>query len=194
MQELGRIVRLQVQRFPLKTGEKPHRVYSPAGILAVERLLVGPDGAFGLARDGSWVVDVHHRLHPTTRNEDGGHGVSLGFTAHYGLMQTHFGARVELGCAGENILVETTDRVGSEDLGDEVALRTAGGEEIARLQVLQVAHPCRPFTGWAFGGLVETDDLREGLQFLDDGMRGYYCRGVGSGVVSVGDRVVLLER
>lgn len=194
MQELGRIVRLQVQRFPLKTGEKPHRVYSPAGILAVERLLVGPDGAFGLAPDGSWVVDVHHRLHPTTRNEDGGHGVSLGFTAHYRLMHAHFGARVELGCAGENILVETTDRVGSEELGGAVALRTAGGAEIARLQVLQVAHPCRPFTGWAFGGLVETDDLRGGLQFLDDGMRGYYCRGVGSGIVSVGDRVVLVER
>src|SRR2546425_6533822 len=36
-----------------------------------------------------------------------------------------------------------------------------------------VAHPCRPFSGWALGGMVEPEVLKETLQFLDDGMRGF---------------------
>ena len=59
-------------------------------------------------------------------------------------------------------------------------------------EVLQVAHPCRPFTGWALGGTVEADVLKEQLQFLDGGTRGYYCRGVKSGIVALGDLVVVL--
>src|SRR2546429_4524431 len=78
MRDLGRIVRLQIQRASLKTGEKPTRVYDPTPLLAVDRLALGPDGALGEGSDGSWLVDVHHRAHPRTKNEDGAHGVSLG--------------------------------------------------------------------------------------------------------------------
>src|SRR2546422_4446384 len=81
MRDLGRIVRLQIQRASLKTGEKPTRVYDPTPLLAVDRLALGPDGALGEGSDGSWLVDVHHRAHPRTKNEDGAHGVSLGFTS-----------------------------------------------------------------------------------------------------------------
>ena len=58
--------------------------------------------------------------------------------------------------------------------------------------MLQVAHPCRPFTGWALGGRVEADVLKSHLQFLDEGMRGFYAVGEGEGIVSVGDRLVVL--
>src|SRR5438132_10568239 len=85
MRELGRVVRLQIQRSSLKTGEKPHRVYDTVPILTVERLTVSPDGALGEADHGAWIVDVHHRMHPSTKNPDGEHGISLGFTAHYDL-------------------------------------------------------------------------------------------------------------
>src|SRR5881409_1168921 len=94
MRDLGRIVRLQIQRASLKTGEKPTRVYDPAPLLAVDRLALGPDGALGAGSDGSWVVDVHHRTHPNTKNEDGAHGVSIGFTTHYALMRERFGDRL----------------------------------------------------------------------------------------------------
>ena len=190
MRELGRIVRLQVQRSSLKTGEKPTRVYDPARLLTVRHLAIGPDGVLGQATDGAWVVDVHHRAHPQTKNEDGAHGVSLGFTSHYAAMRDRFGDRVTLGCAGENIVVETERRVTFEDLEHGVALLGEGGQELARLEVLQVAHPCRPFSGWALGGMVESDVLKETLQFLDGGMRGFYCHGVASGIVAVGDRVI----
>ncbi len=192
MRELGRIVRLQIQRSSLKTGEKPRRSYDPAPLLAVDRVAVGPEGVLGESADGAWLVDVHHRAHPRTKNEDGVHGVSLGFTSHYALMHERFGERITLGCAGENIIVETTGRITVEDLDPGVALLAPDGRELVRLDVLQVAHPCRPFTGWALGGTVEADVLKEQLQFLDGGTRGYYCRGVGSGIVALGDLVVVL--
>ncbi|HZI22466.1 MAG TPA: hypothetical protein VFD76_08100 [Gemmatimonadales bacterium] len=192
MRELGRIVRLQIQRSTLKTGEKPQRRYDPAPICPVDHLAVGPDGVLGQGPDGAWLVDVHHRAHPATKNPDGEHGVSLGFSSHYGLMRERFGDRITLGCAGENIIVETPRRIALEDLERGVVLLGADDGELARLEVLQVAHPCRPFTGWALGGRVEADILKEQLQFLDGGTRGYYCRGVGSGIVSIGDRVGLL--
>ena len=193
MRELGRIVRLQIQRSSLKTGEKPRRSYDPAPLLAVDRVALGPDGVLGEEpQGGAWLVDVHHRAHPETKNADGVHGVSLGFTSHYALMRERFGERITLGCAGENIIVETSGRIAVEDLDSGLALLAPDGREIARLEVLQVAHPCRPFTGWALGGTVEADVLKEQLQFLDGGTRGYYCRGVGTGIVSVGDRVVVL--
>src|SRR6266480_3949797 len=173
MRDLGRIVRLQIQRASLKTGEKPTRVYDTMPLLAVDRLALGPDGALGEGSDGSWLVDVHHRAHPRTKNEDGAHGVSLGF-------------------AGENIIVETEHRIAFEDLARGVVLLAPDGREIARLEVLQVAEPCRPFTGWALGGVVEARVLKESLQFLEGGTRGYYCVGVGSGIVSVGDRVAVV--
>jgi MOSC domain-containing protein len=192
MRELGRIVRLQIQRASLKTGDKPARVYSLAPLLAVARLAVGPDGVLGEAPDGSWVVDVHHRAHPLTKNEDGAHGISLGFTAHYRLIRERFGERISAGCAGENILVETGGRVALGELAGGAACCAPDGRELVRLEVLQVAHPCRPFSGWALGGRVESEVLKDTLQFLDDGLRGFYCHGVGSGIVSVGDRVVLV--
>src|SRR5437588_713120 len=102
MRELGRIVRLQIQRSSLKTGEKPRRSYDPAPLLAVDRVAVGPEGVLG------------------------------------------------------------------------------------------VAHPGRRSPGWALGGTVEADVLKEQLQFLDGGTRGYYCRGVGAGVVALGELVVVL--
>jgi hypothetical protein len=192
MRELGRIIRLQIQRHSLKTGEKPTRVYDPAPLLSVERLAVGPDGALGHAPDGSWVVDVHHRAHPRTKNEDGAHGLSVGFSSHYDVMRDRFGTRITPGCAGENILVQSEGRFTFEDLSGGLVLLTTSGQELARLEVLQVAHPCRPFSGWALGTMVESDVLKETLQFLDGGTRGFYCTGVGSGIVSVGDRLAAL--
>jgi hypothetical protein len=187
MRPLGSLVRLQIQRATLKTGAKPDRVYDPAPLLAVDRLAVGPDGVLGAAPDGSWLVDVHHRAHPATKNEDGLHGVSVGFTAHYALMREQFGDRLTLGCAGENLIVDTDHPLRLEDLAQGLAIVAPDGSERVRLRVLKAAQPCRPFTGWALGRVVESQVLKESLQFLDEGMRGFYCVGEGVGVVQVGD-------
>ena len=187
MHPLGSLVRLQIQRATLKTGEKPNRTYDPAPIMPVDRLAVGPDGVLGAGRDGSWVVDVHHRAHPATKNEDGLYGISVGFTAHYRAMHARFGDRLTLGCAGENLIAQTETPLRFEDLSGGLAIVAPDGAERVRLRVLEVARPCRPFTGWALGQPVESDVLKESLQFLDGGMRGFYCVGEATGIVEMGD-------
>jgi len=194
MRTIGTVARLQIQRGSLKKGEKPARLYDPAPLLSVPALNVTPDGALGGSPDGTWVVDVHHRAHPFTKNEDGLHGISLGFTSHYQAMRQHFGDRVEVGCAGENIIATSDRRFTYEELaaGGGVAILAPDGQERVRLRVLQVAHPCRPFTGWALGKMVEPEELKKHLQFLDGGMRGFYCVGEGTGTVSLGDQIAIL--
>jgi hypothetical protein len=180
-----------VQRTTLKTGVKPDRRYDPAPLLAVPRLSLSPDGVLGAA-DGAWVVDVHHRAHPHTKSDNGLNGVSVGFTGHYAAMRQRFGERLTLGCAGENLIAETPSLLRYEDVAQGFAIVGPDGAERARLRVLQVAHPCRPFTGWALGGTVESSVLKEHLQFLEDGMRGYYCVAEGAGLVEVGDLLFAL--
>ncbi len=192
MRPLGSLVRLQIQRATLKTGEKPDRVYDPTPLLAVDRLAVGPDGVLGAAPDGSWVVDVHHRAHPATKNEDGLHGISVGFTAHYALMREKFGDRLTLGCAGENLIAATDHPLRLEDLAQGLAIVAPDGRQRVRLRVLNAAQPCRPFTGWALGRVVASQVLKESLQFLDEGMRGYYCTAEGTGTVEMGDVLVAI--
>ncbi len=192
MRPLGSIVRLQIQRSSLKTGVSPHRVYDPAPLLAVQRLAVGPDGTLGHDAAQGWIVDVHHRAHPDTKNPDGQHGISLGFTGHYDAMRKRFGSRLEVGCAGENIIVDAPHRFTLDDLAAGVAILSPDGAEVVRLAVSDVAHPCRPFTGWVLGGVVESDVLKGHLQFLEDGMRGFLLAGERTAVVSVGDIVAVL--
>lgn len=192
MHTIGTITLLQIQRSRLKTGEKPHRVYDPAPILRVEQLAVGSEGAFGLATGQGWIVDIHHRAHPDSRNLDGHNGLSIGFTSHYGAMRDRFGSRIELGCAGENIIVETPRSFAIADIETGIAILAPDGSERLRLAVLDVAHPCKPFTGWALDRTVDSNEFKSHLQFLDGGMRGFLLGGDVSGVVSVGDRVAVL--
>jgi hypothetical protein len=192
MRTIGTVTRLQIQRGSLKTGEKPMRTYDPTPLLAVPELHVSADGALGGSPEGMWVVDVHHRSHPATKNEDGLHGISLGFTSHYDAMREHFGDRVVVGCAGENIIASSDRQFRYDDLAAGVAILSPEGKERVRLKVLQVAHPCRPFTGWALDKQVEPEELKRHLQFLDGGIRGFYCVGEGAGTVSLGDQIALL--
>jgi hypothetical protein len=192
MRTIGRITRLQIQRGSLKTGDKPTRRYDPSPLLTVPRLNITPDGALGGGDGGEWIVDVHHRGHPLTKNEDGLHGISLGFTTHYEAMREHFGDRIEVGCAGENIIATADHQLTYDELAGGVAIVAPDGTERVRLRVLEVAHPCRPFTGWALGREVAPEVLKDNLRFLDGGMRGFYCVGEGTAIVAVGDQVAVL--
>ena len=192
MRVIGTLSRLQVQRSSLKIGEKPDRRYDPGAILPVDRAWLAPEGVLGLDGGGAWVVDVHHRNHPQTKNEDGLHGISVGFSTHYGAMRERFGSHITPGCAGENLLADTDRAYAYDDLAGGLAIVGQDGSELVRLKVLQVAHPCRPFTGWALGTRVEPEVLKESLQFLDEGMRGFYCVAEGSGGIAVGDKLAVL--
>lgn len=171
---LGKIVRLQIQRSPLKVGEKPNRVYDPTPILVVGELILTPQGAVAHLPDGATLLDVHHAHHPQTRNSDGVNPLSVGFTAHYAAIRERYGDHVTDGCAGENIVIETEGRVMLDDLAGGVAIQPEGGNSTAWLRVNKVAAPCRPFSGFVTH-VTEAAVVKETLQFLDDGMRGFYC-------------------
>ena len=77
---IGEVVRLQLQREPLKASDR----YQPEYLLSVERAIVGPQGMLGY-HDGCWVVDAHHAAHPRSRG-GGKRALSVGFTGHYAAM------------------------------------------------------------------------------------------------------------
>ncbi len=172
---IGPVVRLQVQQSPLKLGEGPEKRYHTAPIVAVERLILTRDGAVGVLRD-SQILDVHHRSHPAGKNEDGRHGVSLGFTSHYGEMQQRFGDHMTLGCAGENLIVETENRIQPATAARGFALLDPRGRPKGYLKDVVVAHPCRPFARFAHHHKdISAQELKTTLAFLDGGTRGFYC-------------------
>jgi hypothetical protein len=190
---LGNIVRLQVQTGPLKSGEKPNRVYETARLREVERLVLSPNGAVGFTAAGEAFVDVHNTSHPSTRNE-GHNPVSFGLTSHYARMRERFGARMIHGCAGENILVESDRALRMEDLGLRIALQSAGNGELLELMKVVVALPCVEFSRFALQRQDATpEELKPVLQFLDEGTRGFYFIPARDGfTVRVGDALVRL--
>jgi MOSC domain-containing protein len=194
LRSLGRVVRLQIQRSNLKLGEKPNRYYDPAPILPVDELTLTPEGALARLPDGRTLVDIHHAAHPNTRNRDRTNDVSVGFTPHYAAMRQRFGPHLVDGCAGENILVETAAlaRITLADLAGGLVIRPAGRERAVTLGVLGVDPPCVEFSGYAARDTAP-ESIKQALQFLDDGLRGFYCAllNPGSALVTIGDEVLV---
>lgn len=196
---LGRIARLQVQRSGVKLAAKPGaahpQYYDPAALVVVPRLRLTASGAEGLLDRGQTVLDVHHLEHPSSRNARGQNDVSVGFTAHYGLMRDRFGPHLEDGIAGENILVEADRPVELSALAAGLMVETADGTCVL-LQDVLVAEPCVPFTRFCLRlGVTDRDTahVKDCLQFLRKGMRGFYANyaGTSSVVLGLGDRVLL---
>lgn len=175
MTPIGKIVRLQIQRSSLKVGEKPNRVYDPAPLLAVETLTLTPTGAEARLPDGAVLLDVHNARHPDTKNIENENSLSVGFTHHYELIRKQFGEQAPFGCGGENIIVETDRRVELNEVMNGLAIQKADGSRVPLTNVL-VAEPCRPFAGYLLGRFVDGDTLKRSVQFLQNGMRGYYLR------------------
>ncbi len=193
---IGPIVRLQVQRSSLKCGDKPHRWYNPEFIKSVPGLRLDDGGVTGL--DGAEIADVHHRDHPQTKFR-GENGVSVGFTGHYRRMRSRFGNHLTDGIAGENIVVETAREISEEELARGVVIVGANGQIV--LAAVQVAAPCVEFSKFCAGYAVDQRPDRvitETLQFLHEGMRGFYATladGIGTPAeIAVGDTVYLMTQ
>lgn len=189
---IGPIIRLQIQRGALKVGEKGAKRYLTDSIQAADRLWISRDGVSALEPGGE-TLDAHHRAHPLKKNDDGLHGVSVGFTGHYRAMQERFGAHMVLGCAGENIIVEAPRRLAPEEVAAGFLILDASGREKGHLLDVAVAHPCKPFTGFSLRNLaVAPDVFQASLRFLDGGMRGFYCTWTSEpATVDVGDVVAV---
>jgi hypothetical protein len=195
--EIGKIIRLQVQRTGLKVGEKPYRTYDPSPILSADRLRVTAKGSIALLGDDE-VIDVHHVDHSDSKNA-GDNSLSIGFTVNYRSMRDRFGDHMVDGCAGENILIETDRSISLDDLSRGIAFQLGSSDNYLWLDQIRVALPCVEFSRYSAKlphAEKDTALIKETLQFLDNGMRGYYTTPTNSDralIVSVGDRVYLPE-
>jgi len=179
MQLIGHIKQVQVQPSPLKIGHGPAKYYDPAPLRRVNSLHITKKGVLGLAEDDSQLLDIHHADHPNTRQNNGLNSISLGFTSHYQAMRDKFGAHLTDGIAGENILIESATSYALNDLGQRLAIQSAQSGDYYYLTQLMVAAPCVPFSTFAADqyGLMplSNQQIKEALQFLLDGMRGFYA-------------------
>ena len=164
---IGPIVRLQVQRIPIKVKGVG---YLPEEILPVERAAVDAWGMLGWV-DGAWVVDAHHKSHPSRRG-GGRRPLSVGFTGHYALMEDRFGS-APVGVAGENIVIEGR-ALSLGDLGEGLVVENGAGDLIS-LERPRVAAPCVEFTSFMLGldEVARLAEIEEPLGDLHDGRRGF---------------------
>ena len=193
MREIGRVKRLQIQRSSLKMGERPTMRYDPSPLLVADRLWLNSRGVFGLV-SGSYIIDVHHADHPASHHA-GVNPISIGFTRHYREMRARFGDHLFDGCAGENILIESDQPISLEAIGRGIAVHQSDGQIIYLADIL-VAAPCVEFSQYAARtpNLLSPHQMKETLQFLDNGMRGFYATVDGQPApIQAGDRVFLVE-
>lgn len=188
------VVRMQVQRSPLKPGTAPRRRYDPAPLQQVTALEVTQDGAVGIAADGERILDVHHRRHHRTRDPKGRGGISVMGTGDYRVLRERYGPHLVDGIAGESVLVEADPGLAGLALPDSAELQSSG--ETLSLQEFRVANPCVEFTRFCLGLAPDSpvdDELRQALADLGGGARGYRARAAGPGTVRLGDRLLVRE-
>ncbi len=103
------------------------------------------------------------------------------------------------GSAGENIIIEYSDEIWLDDLGDKLAIENHQTGQMLILEQIQVAAPCEEFSHFAAQKQDErlsASDLKEILKFLSDGRRGFLMvlpRGQGEGSVRPGDKVYIVK-
>lgn len=191
MVELGRIVRLQVQRSSLKVGPPGGKRYDPSPLLSVEQMVVDLNGASVDGPEGS-LLDVHHGFHPQSKNRGNINPLSIGFTGHYDHIRDRHGAHLVDGIAGENILVDTPQIV---DLNAGTSGFVIKGDDgrCVMLSAVTVAHPCVEFSRFVMGDpCAPAKQVSDVLRFLDNGMRGFYAVAAdGRHEIRVGDMVCL---
>ncbi len=196
MYEIGRIKSVQVQRSSLKIEGRSERYYDPSPLLVVSRLRLTARGVIGITTDGKQIVDVHHREHPASRNRID-NDISFGFTSHYQAMRDKFGSHLTNGCAGENILIETDQEYMLDELGNGVAIQTSMGQ-LVYLTNIEIAAPCAQFSQFAAQDIFPLSNqcMKETLQFLHNGRRGFYATLVDQQPIEVqaGDSVFAVEQ
>ncbi|MGI9585615.1 MAG: hypothetical protein ACR2N7_08505 [Acidimicrobiia bacterium] len=166
-QPIGEIVRLQVQKIPIKAKQVG---YMPEHILPVDRAAVDAWGMVGWD-DTQWVLDAHHKAHPASR-AGGKRPLSVGFVGHYEGMQGRFG-KAPLGIAGENIIIDGPAAT-LDDLGEGLIVETQSGEAVL-LERPRVAAPCVEFTSFMLGldYVAPLEEIEAPLADLHDGVRGF---------------------
>lgn len=148
MPVIGIVKRLQIQRAPMK--DQGHG-YDLSVLVPARVALVEGAGITALLASGA-VMDVHHASHPANYCRRSARRLSIMTVGDYERIRDRFGDHVADGTAGENILVDTGDRLG---LDGDLTLRTDAGGSVA-LSGASAATPCVSFarSSWAEKALI----------------------------------------
>ncbi len=197
MKYIGTIKQTQIQRDRMKIGEKPNQYYKPDPLLAVDSVRLTPNGVIGLTADGGELLDVHHANHPNTRNVENRNGISIGFTFFYRQMHNRFGEMATLGIAGENIIIDDGGNLDVKDVtpGATLIIESATTGQKNSFTIGTGIPPCRPFTRYLTQNpTLDGDELESHLQFLSNGMRGFYIfleENTALPLIQAGDKVYI---
>jgi hypothetical protein len=192
--ELGRVKLVQVQPSGLIIETPTGEFYDVSRRVEVEKLVITSLGIEATTAEGEHVLDIHHINHPDKKYDDDDL-VSIGFTSHYEAMRERFGEHMQVGTAGENIIVEYDKEVWMDDLGEQIAIENSETGQKTLLDVLSFAAPCDEFSHFAADSQNErlhVAELKATLQFLNNGRRGFLLvlsEGQDSVTVQAGDRV-----
>jgi hypothetical protein len=195
MHIIGIVQIVQIQLSSLKVGEDEDRRYDPSPILQVDHLRLSARGVVGVTEDGTNIIDVHHPAHELSRN-NGDNGISIGFTAHYQAIRQRFGDHLPDGIAGENILIQAEHPFQLGDFQDGIAIESILTGETYFFQVHRPIAPCEEFSRYCAGRKIGGSELKETLQFLHQGRRGFMMtprHPDTQPIVREGDRVFLLK-
>jgi len=172
MQKIGTVQFLQIQRESLKEGEHQNHIYNPAPLLTVEKIQLTPDGIVGHTARDEEIIDVHNVNHHGSKNR-GNNNISIGFLQNYDAMRNRFGDHLSDGIAGENIIVDVEVDLATFTNAKQYFIQHS--DEIIELFEVIPAPPCKPFSTFCLVVPQCRDDIKAALQFLSDGMRGYYA-------------------
>ena len=160
--------------------------------------MINKKGIESTTPNGVHVLDIHHLDHPDKEYDDDDL-ICIGFTSHYDKMRERFGDHMVYGSAGENIIIENSDEVWLDDLGDQIAIENQETGQQLLLGQVQVADPCDEFSHFVAQSQEErlpAQELKGILKFLSDGRRGFLmvlAQGQENGIVRPGDKIFVVK-
>jgi hypothetical protein len=179
VRQLGQVnlVQLQPNGLIIETPDKTPTgyFYDTSRLVQVDRLVITPLGIEATIPGGEHVLDIHHINHPDKAYDDDDL-VCVGFTSHYDAMRAHFGEHMVNGIAGENIIIEYSEEIWPDDLSQQLGIENQDTGEMAILEMVSFAAPCVEFSQFCAKSQYEriaADQLKEILQFLGNGRRGF---------------------
>jgi hypothetical protein len=179
VRQLGQVnlVQLQPNGLIIETPDKTPTgyFYDTSRLVQVDRLVITPLGIEATIPGGEHVLDIHHINHPDKAYDDDDL-VCVGFTSHYDAMRAYLGEHMVNGIAGENIIIEYSEEIWPDDLSQQLGIENQDTGEMAILEMVSFAAPCVEFSQFCAKSQYEriaADQLKEILQFLGNGRRGF---------------------
>jgi len=195
---LGTVKLVQLQPNGLIIEKSSGYFYDETRRVEVDQLLINKKGIEATTPNGVHVLDIHHLDHPDKEYDDDDL-ICIGFTSHYDKMRERFGDHMVYGSAGENIIIENSDEVWLDDLGDQIAIENQETGQQLLLGQVQVADPCDEFSHFVAQSQEErlpAQELKGILKFLSDGRRGFLmvlAQGQENGIVRPGDKIFVVK-